>query len=147
MKEAVEVLTPTHLIIRFYEDVWNVASQEVAREILHKDFVFRASLGPERRGPEGFIKYMREIRAALPDFVCNIQEIITEQTQAVARMEFVGTHGGVFYGVEPTGKRITWAGAGFFKTDGKQITELWVLGDIDAVKQQLGTNTKADFSS
>lgn len=141
------MLTPTHLIKRFYGDVWNVASEAVAREILEKNFVFRASLGPERTGPEGFIKYMHEVRAALPDFVCNIQEIIAEESQAVARMEFVGTHNGVFYGIEPTGKKITWVGAGFFKTNGKQITELWVLGDIDAVKQQLGAPVKQDFAS
>ncbi len=137
--------TPKHLIERFYHEVWNTASEGVAREILHKGFVFRASLGPKRSGPEGFIKYMHEIRDALPDFICNIQEIITEDKQAVARMEFVGTHDGVFYGVAPTGKKISWAGAGFFKTNGQQITELWVLGDIDAVKQQLGGATKQDF--
>ena len=141
------MLTPKLLINRFYHDVWNVASEAVAHEILHKDFVFRASLGPQRRGPQGFIKYMHEIRSALPDFICNIVEIIAENNQGVARMEFVGTHDGVFYDVAPTGKKIIWAGAGFFKTDGQQITELWVLGDIDTVKQQLGTETKLDFAS
>ena len=141
------MFTPTHLINRFYHEVWNTANESVAQEILHKDFIFRASLGPERCGPEGFIKYMHEIRDALPDFICNIQEIVTEDKQAVARMSFVGTHDGVFYDVAPTGKQIKWAGAGFFKTDGMQITKLWVLGDIDAVKQQLGAKTNLNFAS
>ena len=101
-------IPPVQLIERFYSQIWNAGEEGVARQILHEDFVFRGSLGPEYSGPEGFIKYMRAVRAALPDFVCNIQEIVTEAKKAVARMEFVGTHEGTFYGVPPTGRRITW---------------------------------------
>ncbi|MDA4847199.1 ester cyclase [Hoeflea poritis] len=139
--------TPAQLIERFYHEVWNTGDEDVARQILHKDFVFRGSLGSERNGPEGFIDYLRAVRGSLPDFVCNIQEIVTEGHRAVARMEFVGTHGGTFYGVPQTGAKITWAGAAFFTTDGRQITELWVLGDIDAVKRQLGLQDGGDFSA
>lgn len=140
-------VAPARLIERFYHQVWNAGDEGVARQILHKDFVFRGSLGPEHTGPEGFIDYLRAVRVALPDFVCNIQEIVTEDKRAVARMEFVGTHGGTFYGVLPTGQKITWSGAAFFQTDGQRITELWVLGDIDAVKRQLGVGDGGDFSS
>ncbi|MEH6527366.1 MAG: ester cyclase [Sneathiella sp.] len=138
-------ITPTQLIERFYHELWNKPDEAVAFEILHADFRFRGSLGPERRGPEGFLDYLRSVRDALPDFICIIQDIVSENRQAVARMEFVGTHDGVFYEMFPTHKKITWAGAAFFKTDGAQITELWVLGDIDAIKQQLGTGDPTNF--
>lgn len=140
-------VTPTQLIRRFYHEVWNTADEAVARQILHRDFVFRGSLGPRHDGPEGFIQYLRAVRAALPDFICNIQEIVAEDKKAVARMEFVGTHGGAFYGIAPTGRKLVWSGAAFFNTDGKQITELWVLGDIDSVKRQLGVQAGGDFKS
>ncbi|MCP4316773.1 MAG: ester cyclase [Hyphomicrobiales bacterium] len=139
--------TPTRLIERFYLEVWNTGNEFVARQILHPDFLFRGSLGPRHDGPEGFIQYLRSVRQSLPDFICNIQDIVTEGHRAVARMEFVGTHEGTFYGIAPTGKKITWSGAAFFTTDGKQITELWVLGDIDAVKRQLGVQSGGDFTS
>jgi len=48
--------------------------------------------------------------------------------------------------VEATGRVITWAGGAFFTTDGERITELWVLGDIDSVKQQLGAPQDSGFS-
>ena len=76
--------TPSQLIERFYHQVWNTGDEDVARLILHKDFVFRGSLGSERNGPEGFIDYLRAVRGSLPDFVCNIQEIVTEGRRAVA---------------------------------------------------------------
>ena len=139
--------TPKRLVERFYNEVWNRADEAVAREILHKDLRFRASLGPERRGPEGFIGYLRAVRQALPDFVCIIREVIATDREAVARMHFEGHHHGAFYGVEATGRKITWAGAAFFKSDGAQITDIWVLGDIDSVKQQLGAAPSAAFES
>ncbi len=141
--------TATRLIERFYHEVWNQADEAVAREILHPDFRFRASLGPERRGPEGFIAYMQSVHAALGDYLCHIQEIVESESrrEAAAKMRFVGRHRAPFFGVEATGREIEWAGAAFFKTDGAQITELWVLGDIDAVKRQLGPGADQDFDS
>ena len=43
------------LVQRFYHEVWNEADETVGREILHADLRFKASLGPVRTGPEGFI--------------------------------------------------------------------------------------------
>lgn len=139
--------TPKLLVERFYNEVWNRADEAVAREILHRELRFRASLGSERHGPEGFIGYLRAVRQALPDFICIIEELIETERKAVARMRFEGHNRGTFYGVEATGRKITWAGAAFFKTDGAQITEIWVLGDIDSVKRQLGAAPSAVFSS
>ncbi len=139
--------TPTQLIEQFYHEVWNKGDEAIAHKILHLDFMFRGSLGPEHHGPDGFIQYLRAVRTSLPDFICNIQEIVSEDNRAVARMEFVGTHEGEFYGVAPTGQQIIWSGAAFFKTDGRQIVDLWVLGDIDAVKHQLGVQRGGSFAS
>ena len=33
----------------------------------------------------------------------------------------------------------------FFTTDGHRITELWVLGDVDTVKRQLGASAVSSF--
>lgn len=129
---------PSRLIERFYHDVWNEANETVAREILHPAFRFRASLGPEKSGPEGFIEYMRLIHTALGGYTCAIVDIIEQGERAAARMRFTGVHRGTLFGVAPTGRPIAWSGAAFFATDGHQITSLWVLGDVDAVKQQLG---------
>ena len=138
-------MTLTHLIKRFYHEAWNASDNDCAREILHSEFNFRASLVPIRIGPEGFIRYMDEVRAALPDFRCNIVDIIDAGEKAAARMSFVGTHQGRFFGVEGTHQQIEWSGGAFFSTDSQQITSLWVLGDIDAIKQQLNVAAAKDF--
>lgn len=137
---------PRRLVERFYHEVWNKADEGVAREILHRDFAFRASLGPARTGPDGFIDYMRSIHAALGGYECIIEDLIEAESRAAAKMRFTGIHRDVFFGVPATGRRITWAGGAFFTTDGRQITALWVLGDIDAVKQQLGAAPGTAFA-
>lgn len=137
--------TSAILVRRFYDEVWHKADEADAREILHKDFRFRASLGPERRGPDGFIDYMRAIHSALGGYTCTIDDLVATETRAAARMTFKGIHRARFFDVEATGREISWAGAAFFRTDGRQIVELWVLGDIDSVKQQLGAGVKSGF--
>src|SRR5215469_12361041 len=58
-------MSPKRLIERFYHEVWNRADEVVAREILHPEFCFRGSLGEEKRGPDGFITYLRMILTRL----------------------------------------------------------------------------------
>ena len=130
-------VTAAALVERFYDVVWNKADEKAAREILDPDFIFRASLGPELRGPEGFIVYLRSVHAALGNFICTVEELIAAGDRAAAKMRFTGTHRAKFFGVEATGRHVVWNGAAFFTTRDGRITELWVLGDVEAVMRQL----------
>jgi len=134
------------LVERFYFEVWNQADERVAHEILHRDFRFRGSLGPERRGPVGFIDYMRSIHAALGNYTCTIDDLIATERRAAARMTFKGVHRGRFFDVEPTGRTVEWAGGAFFTTSNSQIEDLWVLGDIDTLKRHLQADGFATFA-
>jgi steroid delta-isomerase-like uncharacterized protein len=138
--------TPIELVERFYNVVWNKADEAEARSLLDAAFDFRASLGPELQGPDGFIAYMRSVHAALEDFTCRIEEIVASEERVAARMSFRGRHRAKLFGVEPTGRQIRWSGAAFFKTRGGKIIALWVLGDVDAVRRQLAPERRAqDF--
>ena len=125
--------------MRFYGEVWNLANETVAREILHPALQFRSSLGSELQGVDEFLRYMRELHSALAEYRCIIDELVTTESRAAARMTFSGTHRAAWLGVPATGRVITtWAGAAFFTVAQGQITRIWVLGDIDAITRQLG---------
>ena len=141
-----ETIQPRRLVERFYYEVWNKGDETVAHEILGADFRFRGSLGQERVGPDGFIDYMRSIRTALAGFECMIDDLIKSNTRGAARMRFRGIHSGGFFGMPATGREIIWSGAAFFTMDRDRIAELWVLGDIDAVKRQLGAGLGSSFA-
>ena len=137
--------TPRQLVERFYAEVWNQRSEEAACQILTEDFRFRGSLGPEHRGRQGFIGYMHAVHDALAGYTCIIEDLIATEDRAAARMMFRGDHVAPFFGVEATGKSIEWSGAAFFTVREGWISQLWVLGDIDGVKQQLGAGRGQNF--
>jgi steroid delta-isomerase-like uncharacterized protein len=144
-RRAQNDMTPADLVESFYADVWNKRDFDVARRIISDDFRFRGSLGPEKRGIDGFLDYVETIHHALADYTCVIDDLVVEGDKAAARMTFRGHHQGRFFGAPPTNRHISWSGAAFFRCTEGQIAELWVLGDIDAVKQQLGVASGASL--
>ena len=138
-------VTPTDLVKSFYADVWNSRDRRTAQQIIDPDFRFRGSLGPERRGLDGFLDYVDQVLAALGGYTCTIDDLVAGPDKVAARMTFEGEHRAEFFGVPATGKHIAWSGAAFFTVDGGKLTHLWVLGDIDAVKEQLGVGADATF--
>ena len=136
-------VTPRELVERFYHGVWNKADEAEARRILKPNFRFRASLGPELRGPGGFIAYLRSVHAALENFTCTIEDLIETDDRAAVRMSFIGRHRGQMFGIAPTGRDIAWSGAAFFTIEDGMIAELWVLGDVETARRQLEPERKA----
>ena len=125
------------LVETFYFEVWNKKSFVKAQEILSEDFTFRGSLGDLKKGIDGFWSYVESVHNALSQYECIIEELVVSENQIAAKMIFKGIHKNKFFDVEPTGQLIQWSGAAFFKFSDKKISELWVLGDVDAIKAQL----------
>ena len=138
-------MTPTELVESFYKDVWNTRNLRVARDIISIDFKFRGSLGPEKEGIDGFLEYVEDVHTALGDYTCTIKDLITTEERVAARMIFRGIHQSEFFNVKASRKEIEWAGAAFFTIREQKLSELWVLGDIDAVKQQLGASPSGQY--
>ena len=129
------------LIASFYADIWNRGDLTFIPLLLRHDFTFRGSLGSETRGHADFAKYVNTVRAALSGYRCDILDLVGEGAQAFARMRFSGVHSGPFLGYGPSGKRVEWMGAALFTmSDGGQIADLWVLGDVHGLLAQLRAN-------
>jgi steroid delta-isomerase-like uncharacterized protein len=133
------------IIERFYADIWNRQDFAAAEEILSGEFRFRGSLGSETIGIPDFLGYVKSVHAALADYRCTIEELITEDAAAAARMTFTGIHRGRLFGLAATGKQVVWTGAAFFKIAQSRIVSLWVLGDMDGLKRQLGAAAPLPF--
>lgn len=125
------------LVEDFYFEVWNKRNLLKAKEILSDDFTFRGSLGDEKRGVAGFLDYVSTVHFALSNYECIIRDLVVTENKVAAQMLFKGVHQNPFFGVQATGKQIQWSGAAFFQIKQSRIAAAWVLGDIDAIKQQL----------
>jgi predicted ester cyclase len=52
-------------------------------------------------------------------------------------LRFSGTHRGPILGIPATGHAFSYTGAAFFTAVSGLITDIWVIGDLDALRQQL----------
>jgi predicted ester cyclase len=91
-------------------------------------------------GRNEFGEYVGFMQRTFPDFSGVVEEIISEGDKAFARLTWQGTHSGELFGVAPTRRRIQYAGAAVFKFRGDRIAEVWVLGDIYGLINQLKAN-------
>ena len=127
------------LIEDFYYKIWNTGDEETAHRILASDLTFRGSTGAVKSGVPQFLDYVRLIRTALSEYECVIDTIVSEEgQQSFAKMLFRGRFTGEFFGVTPSGEIVEWAGAALFHFEDGKINSLWVLGDVDNLKVQLG---------
>ena len=74
------------LVGEFYERIWNAGDLDAVVHLLSEDFLFRGSLGSERRGCDGFADYVRSVHNALSNYRCEILECVMQDNRALAKM-------------------------------------------------------------
>ena len=78
------------------------------------------------------------MRGGFPDIQWTVEEIIAEDDKVAARFTMRGTHQGLFFGVEPTGKSILVQAMNFYRlADGKFVEERG-QPDLLSLLQQIG---------
>ena len=127
-KEAVRV---------FYKELWDKVDVSLVPRLFHPDFTFRGSLGPELRGHDQFIGYVRLVTGALDRYTSDILALVEEGNQVFGKLRFHGFHRAELLGVQPTGRHVWWYGTPIFTFDGPLIRDLWVLGDVHGLLGRL----------
>jgi steroid delta-isomerase-like uncharacterized protein len=126
------------LVRRFMEEALNQQKLEVCDELLTADFGWHVNGAPERRGRDQVKEAFRRILDGFPDYHCTIEEMIAQGDQVASRVSASGTHKGEFWGIPPTGKRVSWVGMTVDRIVGGQIAENWQVIDFSSWRQQLG---------
>ena len=124
----------------FYADIWNRHDKSKIPLLLSDDCTFRGSLGPTKKGHDGFASYLDCIHHALADYRCDIIDLLVESPKAFARLQLSGMHRAEFFGHPPTGKKLEWAGSALFTFKDQRVTDIWVLGDLYGLKRLLENN-------
>ena len=129
------------LIRRLYQEVWNEGNDEAVAELLAEDFVHRGNIAPDgTTGPGGYREFVQEIVAAFPDTCVELVTVVGEDRTVAARWVAHGTHEGAYFGIEPTGRRVSTNGVSFAEVEVEDgvIRELWDLYDTHALLSQVG---------
>jgi predicted ester cyclase len=97
-------------------------------------------VGQEKRGHTGFAEYVDMVHKALGEYRCIIEDLVSEGNKVFAKMTFSGIHREKFMGYSPTHQRVSWNGCALFTFEGELIKDVWVLGDLKRLEQQLILN-------
>lgn len=127
--------------VRNLHDIWNSGNVSAIDKVYSEDFVAHwppSSEIPERRGLDGIRLGVARIRGAFPDWHEQVLDLFASGDKVASRYVSRGTHCGVYWGIEPTGRRIEVEEISIFACgpDGR-VVEQWCLIDELARLQQL----------
>jgi predicted ester cyclase len=134
------------LIERYYYKGWNKADEAVVKEIFDENIKFRGALGRKpKKGHAFFLNYMQSCHQAIAKNTVMIEDIVVSEhgQKAAVRLVVRGVHKGKFFGVEGSNMEVSWNTAAFFTIVNGRVTELWVVGDVDNLKNQIHASADA----
>ena len=126
------------VVRRFVEEVQSQGRLEAIDELLAPTFVNHSA--PPGLPPtlEGARQLMALFRAAFPDGVMAIEDMLAEGNTVVTRKTFHGTHQGEFMGIPPTGRRVATQIIDIVRVVDGRVVEHWNAVDNLGMLQQLG---------
>jgi predicted ester cyclase len=129
------------LVHTFYDELWNAWDDAPVPDTLHPELRFRGSLGQETHGLHEWRAYRDGVRRGSPDFHNDVVDLVDHDDRAAARLVWSGTHRGTLFGIAATGRRFSYPGAAFFTVRDGLLAEVFVVGDLLALRTQLADVT------
>ena len=121
-----------------FPEAFDAGDPTILDEVLAPDFVDRAAGPGEPVDREGQMQVVAAFGRAFPDGQATVEDLVAEGNTVVLRWSFTGTHRGDFFGIPPTGKRVTIRGVDWYHMAGGRITEIWDVIDEVGLLTQLG---------
>jgi predicted ester cyclase len=89
-------------------------------------------------GPEGFIHYFSGLRKGFPDLNITAEKLVADDDKVAIAYTITGTHQGDFFGIAPTGRKISARGVQIARFENGKLVERWASSDQLGILQQLG---------
>lgn len=125
-------------VVRRLFEALNSRDDAVVDELVAPDCQIIGPAG-SGQGPSVYKHVFDMLRSGLPDFHVTIDEIVAaEGDRVIVRSRTHGTHAGLFMGISPTNKVVSWVGVNFFGLRGGRIASSWGLQDRLAAFESMG---------
>ncbi len=119
-------------IVRRWIESYNKHNLDSLDEFLAPDYIDHIHHG----GPEGVKQVFNMAFNAFPDWHESIEEMIAEGDTVWARLTYTGTHKGEFFGLPPTGNKITATAVAMYRiVNGKLVEGRFITDSLDMNKQ------------
>ncbi len=118
----------------YVEEMWNKRNPSAADRFLAADFIeHNTNLPPGLAGRKQFVA---SVLAGFGDYHGEIQEVIAEGDNIVARVQWTGTQDGPFQGRPATGNKLRFSTADFFRVENGKLAEHWDV--VDGLSRAIG---------
>ena len=125
------------VVRRVVDEMWNRGDAAAVEELIHEDMVEHGATGGTGGGREDARRTVAGFRAAFPDLVLEIDDLVGEGEHVVLRWTGRGTHEGAFLGAPPTGNRVEVEGIDVYRVVDGRVTEHWGYPDVIQLAGQL----------
>ncbi len=113
------------IVRRYVDEVFNKGGWTALDDIMAPNYIDHVAFHSQKSSREAFKQTFSAFRAAFPDGVVKVEDVIAEDDRVVWRWSWLGTHQGEFRGIAPTDKQITWTGIIIWRIVEGQIVEWW----------------------
>jgi steroid delta-isomerase-like uncharacterized protein len=106
-------------------------------DYLHDDIQFHQPGSAPLVGLGAYLMMMQDLYAGLDGFSVILDDQFATDDRVACRWRARGTHGGEFFGLPPTGKRLEFPGISLWEFDDGKARRGWSFPDIASVMTQL----------
>jgi steroid delta-isomerase-like uncharacterized protein len=127
-------------VSRRWIEAFNARDDAAQADVLGPAYIGHApaSLEPSPMDPDAWARFLAGFVEGFPDLQLTIEDTVAEGDLVAQRITFNGTHTGVFQGLPPTNKRVTFNGLELNRFEDGRVAEHWFQLDALGLLQQLG---------
>ena len=118
----------------FDDLAFNQGNMDAALDLIADDFVNHDPLPGQEPTRAGLAEYVPLLRQGLPDLECHNEMMVVQGDRLAHIIIFSGTHTGEFFGVAPTGKRVTFRSHDFQRWENGKMKERWAVADTSELE-------------
>ena len=113
------------IVRHLVEEVLGRGHVELIPALVAADHVGHLPIG-DHYGPEGVRIDVAAYRAAVPDLIVTLEDLLADGDKVVRRFSLRGTHRGTFLGVPASGQAVVLRGIAIDRVARGQLAESWV---------------------
>lgn len=125
---------------RRWIQAFNDGDLQAEADSLSEDFVAHApaSLAPDPLDSQAWAEFLAGFREGFPDLHLTIEDSVADAELSAQRIRFEGTHTGVFQGLPPTSRKVSFYALEINRLVDGKVAEHWFQMDQVTFLRQLG---------
>ena len=131
-------MTNKDAIRLLFSEILNKGRYELLDDLIDATYFEHNPVPGQLPGAEGIRNKLKAFTRSFPDLQFVLEDCIAEGDLVAARYHWEGTQNGDFFGIPPTGRKVSVAGMDFYRFRNDKLVEHWDCADMQGLLRQLG---------